>query len=451
MNMRNDESTAMFSERRDRLIARMPERSVAIFPSAPVYIRNNDVEHSYRQDSDLFYLTGFPEPEAVALLARGTGDEFTLIVRPRDREREIWDGRRAGTEGALARFGADAAFEVSALDETLEKSLCDAESVIYAMGSHDEIDKRVLRLMCKFRQQRRKGPEGPRTIHDPAPLLHEMRLIKSDAELRRLQRAGDLSAEAHNQAMRAARPGIDERELQAVLEGTFRGLGSARNGYDCIVAGGDNATILHYHENDQPIADGEVVLIDAGAEFEFYTADITRTFPVNGRFSEAQRAVYQLVLDAQRASIEASVVGATVDSVHEVSVRVLTEGMIRLGLLEGDVDTLIEDESYKRYYMHRTGHWLGMDVHDVGSYRDGDQSRKLEAGMVMTVEPGLYIPSDDMDAPEALRGIGIRIEDDIVITGGRPHVLTAACPTDIAAIEALMAEPAPTFPALREA
>lgn len=439
----------MFSERRARLIARMPERSVAIFPSAPVYTRNNDVEHSYRQDSDLFYLTGFPEPEAVAILTRGVGDAFTLVVRPRDREREIWDGRRAGIEGALERFEADAAVEVSELDATLDKALGDAQSVIYALGSHDEMDQRVLHLMRKFRQQKRKGPEGPRTLHDPGPLLHEMRLIKSDAEIARLQRAADLSAEAHNQAMRAARPGINERDLQAVLEGTFRALGSARNGYDCIVAGGDNATILHYHENDQPITDGGLVLIDAGAEYDFYTADITRTFPVNGRFSEAQRAVYQLVLDAQHASIEASVVGATFDSVHDVSVRVLTEGMIRLGLLEGDVDARIEDESYKRYYMHRTGHWLGMDVHDVGSYRDGEQSRTLEAGMVMTVEPGLYIASDDMDAPEALRGIGVRIEDDVVITEGRAHVLSAGCPTEIAAIEALMAEAAPTFPALR--
>jgi Xaa-Pro aminopeptidase len=441
----------MFLARRTQLLARMPDHSLAIFPSAPVYTRNNDVEHSYRQDSDLYYLTGFPEPEAVALLLKGDGDVFTLVVRPRDREREIWDGRRAGVEGAKARFGADASAEIDKLDEVLEAAMGKAQTVVYALGGHDEMDQRVLHLMRKFRRQKRKGPEGPRAIVDPGPLLHEMRLIKSDAELARLQRAADLSAEAHNQAMRAARAGVNERELQAVLEGTFRALGSARNGYDCIVAGGDNATILHYHDNDQPIEDGALVLIDAGAEYDFYTADITRTFPVSGRFSEAQRAVYEIVLAAQHASIEASVVGATFDSVHDVSVRVLTEGMIRLGLLEGDVDARIADESYKRYYMHRTGHWLGMDVHDVGSYRDGEGSRLLEAGMVMTIEPGLYIASDDEDAPAELRGIGIRIEDDIVVTSGRPHVLTAACPTGIDAIEAMMTEAAPSFPALANA
>ncbi|MCB9728993.1 MAG: aminopeptidase P N-terminal domain-containing protein [Deltaproteobacteria bacterium] len=449
MNVRKDDSQNLYAERRARLLERMPERSVAVFPSAPVYTRNNDVEHSYRQDSDLYYLTGFAEPETVAILVKGSADAFRMVVRPRDPEREIWDGRRAGTQGAIERFGADKAFETSVLDDAIDEALAGTEVLIYALGGHAEMDQRVLAQLRKFRQQKRKGPEGPRVVQDPGPILHEMRLFKSAAEVERLQRASSLSAEAHNQAMRAARPGINERELQAVLEGTFRALGSARNGYDCIVAGGDNATILHYHDNDQPIADGGLCLIDAGAEYDYYTADITRTFPVNGRFSDAQRAVYQLVLDAQLASIEASRVGATFDSVHDASVRVLTEGMVTLGLLEGEVDALIADESYKRYYMHRTGHWLGMDVHDVGSYRDGDASRPLEAGMVMTVEPGLYIASDDEEAPEAFRGIGVRIEDDVLITAEGPRVLTDGCPKEIADIEAMMAEPAPTFPALR--
>jgi Xaa-Pro aminopeptidase len=276
-----------------------------------------------------------------------------------------------------------------------------------------------------------------------------MRIRKDDAGLTRMQHAADITAKAHSAAMRATSPGMTERQVQAVIEGTFRILGSARNGYPCIVAGGDNATILHYNENDQPLGDGDLLLIDAGAEYDYYTADVTRTFPVSGKFTEAQREIYEIVLDAQLASIDLCRTGNTFDSVHDISVKVLTEGLVRVGLLEGDVDSLIESGAYKRYYMHRTGHWIGMDVHDVGEYFDEQgSSRLLKPGMALTVEPGLYIAPDDDDADPKYRGIGVRIEDDIVVTEGEPLNLTSACPKSVVEIEGLMAQPAPAFPSL---
>ncbi|MGM0575670.1 MAG: aminopeptidase P N-terminal domain-containing protein [Myxococcota bacterium] len=440
MTRLSDEARRFHAERRRRLLEALPDRSVAVFPAAPTAIRNNDVEHDFRQDSDLYWLTGFSEPEAVALLMRDGDDQrFELVVRPRDPERETWDGRRAGVEGAKEVFGADEAHEVGDLEEALEGALADRGTLVYALGAHEDMDARVLRLLSKFRGRKRKGPTGPDRVLDTSPLVHEMRMFKSAEEVVRMEKAADISIEGHRAAMRAVRPGMSELALMGVLEGAFRQYGSPRNGYASIVAGGANATILHYTENDQIIDDGDLVLIDAGAEYDYYTADITRTFPANGRFTGPQRAVYEVVLKAQLASIEASVSGATMDDVHDVSVRILTEGMVDLGLLEGDVDALIEEEAHKKYYMHRTGHWIGMDVHDVGAYREADGgSRVLEPGMAMTIEPGLYVPEDDEDAPGELRGIGVRIEDDVLITERAPRVLTEACPKAVDDVEALV-------------
>ena len=441
MSELNASVSEIFKVRRDRLAELMPVGSVAIFPSAPIANRNNDVDHEYRQDSDLFYLTGFEEPESVAIIKReAEGHEFQLVVRPKDREREIWDGRRAGVEGAVRDFGADAAHPVTEVNAVIERAMSGSHTLIYALGAHPNIDPLILSLMTKFRGRKRRVPSGPTTVLDVGPLVHEMRLFKSPEEVALMQAAADITVAAHNAAMRALKPGMNERSIQAVIEGTFRVMGSPRNGYPCIVAGGANATILHYNENNQPIPAGGLLLIDAGAEADYYTADVTRTFPADGRFTDAQREVYQVVLDAQLASIDSARPGSTVDDVHQASVKTLTEGMVKIGLLEGEVSELISSEAYKRYYMHGTGHWLGMDVHDVGDYKRDNASRALEPGMAMTIEPGLYIAENDESAPEQYRGIGIRIEDDIVITEGAPLVLTGACPKTIEAVEQEMAK-----------
>ncbi|MEC9070895.1 MAG: aminopeptidase P N-terminal domain-containing protein, partial [Myxococcota bacterium] len=401
--------------------------------------------------SDLYYLTGFTEPESLVFLVKSeTEQRFEMVVRPRDPERETWDGRRAGVAGAMERFGADAAHPTPELTEALKKVTEGHDVLLYALGEHPQMDENILTLMKTYRAATRRGISGPTVIQDPGAIVHEMRLLKDTLGKERMQTACDISVEAHNAAMRATSPGMTERQIQAVLEGTFRIMGSARNGYPCIVAGGENATILHYNENDQVLEDGGLLLIDAGAEYDYYSADITRTFPINGRFSPAQREVYEVVLRAQLASVDAVRVGNTFHDIHDISVRVLTEGLVELGLIEGDVDTLIKDGGYQRYYMHKTGHWLGMDVHDVGAYFQGGESRPLAPGMVLTVEPGLYIAPDDETAPERFRGIGIRIEDDVMVTDGDPAVLTAGCPKSVEEIEALMATPAPAFPSVSQ-
>jgi Xaa-Pro aminopeptidase len=450
MTWLSDEGKAVHRRRREALLARLPEGSVAVFPAAPAAMRNGDVEHEYRQDSDVWYLTGYEEPEAVVVLRKGgEGPAFEMVVRPRDPERETWEGRRAGLEGAKAVFGAEESHDVKDLDEVLAKALAGRQVLVYALGANPDMDRRLVALWHRFRVMKRKGPDGPKRLEDPAAYLHELRLVKDEADLVRLQRACDVTVEGHKAAMRATRAGLTERHVQAVVDGTFRALGSPRNGYGSIVAGGANATILHYRENQDLLPPDGLLLIDAGAEVDGYTSDITRTFPVSGRFTPAQREIYDVVLRAQLASIEATVPGRTIDEVHMVSVRVLTEGLVQLGFLQGDASKLVEEEKYKKWYMHRTGHWLGMDVHDAGGYREADgSSRKLVPGMVTTVEPGLYVAPDDQDAPERFRGIGIRIEDDVLVTSGAPRVLTAACPKSVRDIEATMAEPAPAFPTL---
>lgn len=412
--------------------------AVLVLPSAPTALRNNDVEHEYRQSSDLFYLTGFEEPDSVLVLS-GRDEGYTLFVRRRDPEREIWDGRRAGVEGAVEIYGADRAYPIEELDARLVDLLENVTRVHYRLGERKDFDARFLDVLDRVRARGRSGSDWPTEIVDPRVLLHEARLKKSEYELSRMRRAAEISAEAHRAAMAACRPGMYEYEIEGVLLHAFKRGGSQRVAYGAIVGSGANATILHYRENDRRMNDGELLLIDAGAEFEYYAADITRTFPVNGRFSPEQKALYQIVLDAQLAAIEQSRPGRTLDEVHEAAARVIAAGLVELGFLSGSVDEILEQKRLRPYFMHRTSHWLGMDVHDVGRYYQAKKPRPLEPGMVITVEPGIYVAEDDEHAPPAFRGIGIRIEDDVAITAGDPDVLTAGAPKTIEEVEAACA------------
>jgi len=436
----------VFEARRKRFLESIG-RGVAIFPAAPVRNRSNDVDHEFRQDSDFHYLTGFPEPEAVALLtALHPEHRYVLFVRPRDREKETWNGRRAGAEGAVAKYGADAAFTIDQMDEVLPKYLENVERLHYRLGRQPEFDARVLGWIGKIRAAVRTGVSAPTEIVDPAVALHEMRLIKSPADLALLRRACEISAEAHVAAMRACRPGMNECELEAVVEYVFRRYGAASPAYPSIVGAGANGTILHYTENDAPVKDGDLVLIDAGCEYQGFSADITRTFPAKRVFSRPQRAIYELVLSAQLAALGEVRPGARFEDYHNRALRVLVEGLVALGLLDGPPDEAIANETYKRLYMHRTGHWLGADVHDVGRYLIDGASRPLEPGMVLTVEPGLYIDEDDAKAPAEYRGIGVRIEDDVLVTATGHEVLTGGVPKTVGEIESLMAKGAPALP-----
>jgi Xaa-Pro aminopeptidase len=429
---------AVFKKRRRELMQLM-ENGIAVIPTASEQPRNGDVHYRFRADSDFHYLTGFPEPEAVAVLIPGREQgEFILFCREKDPERELWDGRRAGLEGAVSTFGADDAFPIDDLDEILPGLLEERDRIYCPMGRYPDFDGHLIRWFNEVRTKSRAGVHAPAGLVDIGHILHEMRLIKSTEEIQVMRRAAQVSARAHGRAMRACRPGLYEYQVEAELEYEFRLGGSHYPAYPSIVAGGANACILHYTENTDPLRDGDMLLIDAGAEIDCYAADITRTFPVNGRFSGPQRELYEVVLEAQRQAIEACVIGHDWNVPHETAVRALCQGLVDLGLLAGSVDEAIEKATYRRFYMHRTGHWLGMDVHDVGDYKIADQWRPLESGMVLTVEPGLYVaPFDDVDS--RFHHIGIRIEDNVLITNKGPEVLTAAAPKEIAAIEALMA------------
>ena len=424
----------------DEFMRRMEPGSVAILPGAQEATRSNDTHFRFRQNSDFYYLTGFDEPEALAVLAPAhPAHPYTLFVRPRDPEREIWDGRRAGVEGAREQYGADAAYPSAELSEKLGDLLNGARLLYYRLGVEEELDRLVLRQLERLRSGARRGTSAPDTITDPSTLLHEMRLVKSEEELELMQQAADISAEAHREAMKHARPGMKEYEIEALVEYVFRRNGASAPAYTTIVGSGPNATILHYIDNDATLLEGELLLIDAGAEFGGYAADITRTFPINGRFTAPQRELYSLVLKAQEACIEMVRPGATLEELHGRSVELLTEGMLSLGLLAGDAAKLIEDGAYKRFYMHRLGHYLGMDVHDVGLSHVNGKPRPVAAGMVMTVEPGIYIAADAEDVPEKYRGLGVRIEDDVLVTATGGRVLTADAPKQVEEIEQLMA------------
>lgn len=413
--------------------------AIVVLPAAPVRHRNSDVEYPFRQDSDFYYLTGFNEPESVAVLVPGRKHgEYVLFVRERDPARETWDGRRAGPEGATRDFGADDAFPITDIDEILPGLLENRTAVYYTMGVHQDFDHRVVGWVNSLRTQARNGRHPPQEFVALDHVLHDMRLYKSRSELDLMREAARIGANAHLRAMRFAKPGRNEFEVMAEIVHEFR-RHNADTSYHPIVGGGPNACILHYRENDQVLKDGELLLIDAGCEYESYASDITRTFPVNGRFTPEQRSVYDVVLAANRAAISKVRPGNHWNDPHDAAVHTITQGLVRLGLMKGRVSSLVREGAYKKFFMHRTGHWLGMDVHDVGDYKVGDEWRVLEPGMALTIEPGIYIPGSTRGVPARFRGIGIRIEDDVVVTRDGCEVLTHRVPKEPREIEAVMA------------
>lgn len=428
-----------YQRRRRQLMRMMEPDSIAIIPSAPVRIRNRDVEYHYRQDSDFLYLTGFQEPEAVAVIIPGRKHaQYVLFCRENDPVMETWHGRRAGQQGAVERFGADDSFPISDIDDILPGLLEDRERVYYTMGRDPDFDQKLMGWVNRIREQTRSGHRPPHEYISLEYLLHDMRLFKTAAEVKAMRAAAKVTVAAHTRAMQTCRPGMTEYEIEAELLYEFR-RGNMQTAYPPIVGGGANGCILHYTENEAPLKDGDLLLIDAGAEFEGYACDITRTFPVNGEFSPAQRELYELVLESQYAAIEKAVPGNHWDDPHVAAVKVLTKGLVELGLLKGKPAKLIKDGAYRRFYMHRTGHWLGLDVHDVGDYKLDEQWRLLEPGMVMTVEPGLYIPAGSKGIAKRWWDIGIRIEDDVLVTKDGYDVLTDALVKEPDDVEALMA------------
>ena len=428
-----------FARRRRQLMRMAGDDAILVLPAALERIRSRDTHYPYRQDSDLWYLSGFPEPEAVLVLVPGRAHgEAILFCRERDPDREGWDGPRTGPEGAVDRFGLDDAYPIEDLDEILPGLLEGRSRVYYHFGRDTEFDLKLIGWLNRVRAQVRSGAQPPHEFLELGHLLDELRLFKSPAELKLMQRAADISVLAHEAAMRAARPGLHEYALQAEIERVFR-MHDAVPAYGSIVGAGANACVLHYVANNAQAADGELVLVDAGAEYRNYAADITRTFPVNGRFGKEQRLLHDLVGEAQAAALAEARPGVPYEAGHEAAVRVLTEGLLRLGLLKGKLERNVADGSYKRYYRHKTGHWIGLDVHDVGDYRIDGESRLLEPGMVFTIEPGLYIPPDDTSVAAKWRGIGIRTEDDVLVTRDGHKVLTGKLARSADAIEALMA------------
>lgn len=426
----------IYAQRRTRLLNQM-QQGIAILPNAPEQRRNGDADHPYRFDSSFYYLSGFAEPESVLVLVAGDQPQSILFCREKDADREIWDGFRYGPDAAREDFGFDAAYPIAQLDEKLTELMCNQPALFYPLGASTLWDQRLFRLRGTVQEKARSGIKAPDELRDVRVLLNEMRLFKDAHEIAILRRAAGISTGAHKRAMQFVRAGQSEYEVEAELLHEFCRHGARNPAYTSIVAGGANACVLHYIENNAKLHDGELLLIDAGCELEGYASDITRTFPVNGKFRPEQKDVYEIVLASQLAAIAAAIPGASWEAPHNAAVSVLAQGFIDLKLCHGTVDGVLESESYKKYYMHRTGHWMGMDVHDVGDYKTGDNWRKLQSGMVLTVEPGCYIrPADDV--PLALWNIGIRIEDDVVITDNGNEVLTSAAPKSVAAIEELM-------------
>jgi Xaa-Pro aminopeptidase len=433
--MRKDE----FDRRRRRLMKMMGRGAIAILPAAPEKSRNSDVSYHYRPDSDFFYLTGFGEPEAVAVLIPGRAQaEYVLFVRDRDPTRETWDGRRAGPEGATRDYAADDAFPIGDIDDILPGLMENCSRVYHTMGLHPEFDQRVIGWVNGLKAQSRSGIQPPQEFVALDHLLHDMRLFKSRPELDAMRQAARIAVAAHKRAMRFAKPGRMEYEVMAELLHEFN-RNNADISYHPIVGGGANSCILHYHENAEELRDGDLLLIDAGCEFDLYASDITRTFPVSGRFTPEQRAIYEVVLDAQYAAIDKTRPGNHWNDPHDAAVKTITQGLVKLGLLKGKTPQLIRDGAYRTFFMHRTGHWLGMDVHDVGEYKIGDQWRVLEPGMVLTVEPGIYIPAGTKGVAKRWWNIGVRIEDDVAVTKDGNEVLTAGLVKDPQGVEKWMA------------
>lgn len=432
-------SNQEFARRRRELMAHMEENSIAILSAAPERTRNRDIEHHYRQDSDFWYLSGFPEPEAVMALIPGRDHgEFVLFCRDRDRTMETWNGYRAGPDGAVEKHGADDAFPIADIDEILSGLIEGRERVYYDLGRDPEFDRRVMGWVNSIRAKVRTGAHPPGEFLALTHLLHDQRLYKSAAELKLMRRAGEISAAAHVRGMRAVEPNMYEYQLEAEYVHEFMRNGARFSAYPSIVGGGKNGCILHYIENSDKLKEGDLVLVDAGCELDLYASDITRTYPVSGTFSIAQRALYDIVLESQLQAIKEVQPGNHWNAPHEAAVKVLAQGMKDIGLLEGDLNEIIESELYKRFYMHRTGHWIGLDVHDVGDYKVHDAWRVLEPGMVLTVEPGIYIAPDDDSVAAKWRGIGIRIEDDVAVTRTGHDIFTDDVPKQASDIEKLM-------------
>jgi Xaa-Pro aminopeptidase len=431
----------VFAERRQRVREAMGEGAVAILLGAPMVTRSNDTEYPFRQDSDFWYLTGFDHPNAIAVLRSDAGPPYTLYVEPRDPAAETWTGYRPGVEGAVRDHEADAAHPRGEFMAQLPDLVAGAQRLYHVLGRDAKIDARIAEIREELRRRSRQGASPPDVIVDPRAILHEMRLRKQPAELDLMRRAAAISIEGHQEAARAARPGAFEFELEAVLDYTFRRRGARGPAYTTIVAAGSNATVLHYVRNDCKLRAGGLVLVDAGCELEGYASDVTRTYPVGGRMSGPGRDLYQVVLAAQAAALERCRPGSTLPDVHDAAVRVLVQGLVDLSLLHGAVDELVASEAHKPFYMHGTSHWLGLDVHDVGAYRREGAPRPLEPGMVFTVEPGLYVAESAEGVDPRFRGIGIRIEDDVVVTDDGHENLTAALPKAPDDLEALAAHP----------
>lgn len=429
-----------FIRRRRQLVRMMGRGSIAIIPAAPVRTRNRDVEYPYRSDSDFQYITGFGEPEAVAVLIPGREHgEYLLFCRERDPKMETWTGRRAGTQGAVERYDADDAFPIGDIDEILPGLMENCDRVFYTMGSNPEFDRHVLDWIKRIREGARSGSRAPDEFVSLEHLLHDMRLYKSRSEVKVMRNAAKVACRAHRRAMQACGPGRHEFEIEAELLHEFHHA-NMQPAYPSIVGGGENACILHYTDNRSELRDGDLLLIDAGAEYDCYASDVTRTFPVNGRFSPPQKALYEVVLAAQVAAIKQVRPGNDWNAPHAAAIKVLTRGLARLGILKGRPAELVRKEAYRRFYMHRTGHWLGMDVHDVGDYKVGGEWRVLEPGMVLTVEPGIYIPGGSRGVAKKWWNIGIRIEDDVLVTNDGHEVLSVDAPKTVSEIEALMGE-----------
>lgn len=437
--------TEEFKKRRAHLAQSIGKNSIAIIATRDEMYRNRDADYKYRADSSFYYLTGFAEPEAVAVIEtfdRMGEYRYTLFCRERNRDMEIWTGYRAGLKGAVEQFGADEAFAIEQLDSEILSKLSKKDSLYYRIGQDSRFDARVMTWIQQLDKKQRDGEASPQQIKQLDRILDEMRVIKSATELALMRTACQITAQAHTRAMQTVRPNMMEYQLEAEIQYVFGQYGTVPS-YNTIVGGGANGCILHYVENNQPLKDGDLVLIDAGCEYQFYAGDITRTFPINGRFTGEQKAVYDVVLSAQLSAIEQVKLGNHYRKPHETAVRVLTEGLLALGLLKGELNEIIETERYKQFFMHGTGHWLGMDVHDVGSYKnDAGEWRTLQENMVMTIEPGLYIAPDDTSVDERWRGIGIRIEDDVVVTTGNAEILTADVVKSVEDIEYLMSQSA---------
>ncbi|MEO1001815.1 MAG: aminopeptidase P N-terminal domain-containing protein [Cyanobacteria bacterium J06638_7] len=435
--------TSIYAQRRQQFLERLGGVA-AVIPAAPLVSHHADCDYPFRQNSDFWYLTGFDEPNAVALLLphRPAGERFVLFVQPREASAEVWTGFRWGTEGAVDQFGADLAHPLDELPQRLAAYLDGAEGIAFRIGRHPKVEPLVLSAWARQLDRAPRSGAAALALVAPCPLLHELRLRKQPDELERMREACRISAEAHERARQIARPGLSERQVQAVIEQHFLEQGARGPAYSSIVAGGDNACVLHYTANDGLLRDGDLLLIDAGCSLgDYYNGDITRTFPVNGSFSGEQRQLYELVLAAQEAAVAAVAPGQTAEAVHDTAVRVLVEGLVELHLLCGEVDGLIERGAYRHLYMHRTGHWLGLDVHDVGAYRLGEHTQQLEPGMVLTVEPGLYVsdrlpvPQDQPAIDARWKGIGIRIEDDVAVTDQGHELLSAAALKSVAAMQ----------------